>query len=222
MDTHPYHKIETLFERDDKFVVTDVLKNPLYGSFKTWHVTEKIDGTNIRVILDMDGNVNFAGRTDNAQFDATLYKYLQETFTPDKMQDAFWITEDEKSVKGEKVEAILYGEGYGAGIQKGGVYNKEKQFRLFDVLVAGEWWLGWDDVVDVANKLDIKTVPYCGDWTLEQIVANVKEGVPSNVALEENGDDKFIAEGIVGRTVEPLFDKRGNRVILKLKTKDFG
>jgi len=219
MDTHPYHKIETLFERDEKtHIVTDVLKNPLYGSFKTWHVTEKIDGTNIRVMLDKNGIVLFSGRTDSAQFDATLFAYLQETFTPDKMKAAFWNHED----RVEPTEAILYGEGYGAGIQKGGVYNKEKQFRLFDVLVAGEWWLGWDDVVDVAKKLDIKTVPYCGMWTLEQIVANVKKGVPSNVALEENYDEKFIAEGIVGRTVEPLFDKRGKRVILKLKTKDFG
>jgi len=209
-----YHKIETLFVRDDKFNVTDELKNPLYGSFKTWHVTEKIDGTNIRVTLNEDGTVLFGGRTDNAQIHADLYKYLQETFTPEKMQKAFWRDE-------EKTKAILYGEGYGAGIQKGGTYRPDKSFRLFDVLVADEWWLDWDNVTDIADKLEIKTVPYCGEWTLEQIVANVKEGVPSNVALEDSGNADLVAEGIVGRTVEPLFDKRGKRVILKLKTKDF-
>src|SRR4051794_23121084 len=39
-----YHKIETLFDRDEHFRVTDKLRNPVYGAFKTWHVTEKIDG----------------------------------------------------------------------------------------------------------------------------------------------------------------------------------
>ncbi len=74
-----YHKIETLFDRDGKFVVTR-LRNPVYGQFKKWHVTEKIDGTNIRVTLTEEGKVVLGGRTDAAQIPADLIQYLYETF----------------------------------------------------------------------------------------------------------------------------------------------
>jgi len=213
-----YHKIETLFERDAKFKVTDILRSPVYGSFKTWHVTEKIDGTNIRVTLLEDGTVLFGGRTDAAQLSTDLLAYLQRTFTPEKMQAAFWLPDEKGEV--QKVKAICYGEGYGAGIQKGGNYRPDKSFRLFDVLVSDKFWLDWKNTEDVAQKLCIKTVPYLGDFSLDEIVTMVKKGIPSVTAKEESGKDTM-AEGIVGRTVEPLFDRRGKRIILKLKTKDF-
>ena len=222
-----YHKIETLFDRDANFgVMVDKLRMPVYGSFKLWHVTEKIDGTNIRVILNLDGTVTLGGKTDNASLPADLVTYLHATFTPEKMKNCFWHYAGPEEAP---VKAILYGEGYGAGIQKGGNYRKDKSFRLFDVVVMGlsgdreiPNWLDWENVEDVAQKLGIKTVPFCGFWTLEQIIANVKEGVPSNVAIEDSGNSAYaMAEGIVGRTLQPLFDHRGKRIILKLKTSDF-
>jgi hypothetical protein len=136
------------------------------------------------------------------------------------MKSALWLPDEVGEISPVKV--VLYGEGYGAGIQSGGVYRPDKSFRLFDVLVDDQWWLSWENVEDIAKKLDIKTVTFLGFWTLEQIIANVKEGVPSNVALEDSGNSTHIAEGIVGRTIEPLFDRRGKRIILKLKTSDFG
>ena len=60
-----YHKIETLFERDEK------TKKLINGKFRdetieflkdnTWVFTEKVDGTNIRVYWD-GHRVQFAGR----------------------------------------------------------------------------------------------------------------------------------------------------------------
>jgi hypothetical protein len=50
--------------------------------------------------------------------------------------------------------------------------------------------------------------------TLEEATRLVAEGVDSRI-----GSGK--AEGLVGRTSEPLFDSRGHRLIVKLKTKDF-
>lgn len=210
-----YRKIETMFERDEKFRVTDRLKMPVIETIKEWDVTEKIDGTNIRIMLSQDGKINFGGRTDNASIPSSLLQTLFSMFSVEKMKEVFWRDD-------VPVAAVLYGEGYGAGIQKsGGNYRKDKSFRLFDVLIDGKWWLDWDNTKDIAGKLGIKTVPYCGRWTLEQIIENVKEGVPSNCALEDSGNDKFISEGIVGRTIEPLFDKRGRRLIIKLKTRDY-
>ena len=60
---------------------------------------------------------------------------------------------------------------------------------------------------------------FLGEYSLDKIVEYVKEGFDSVVAEEEGTPRK--AEGLVGRTIEPLFDKRGRRLIIKLKTKDF-
>lgn len=212
-----YHKIDTLFERDGTFVVdTSQPRHPVIATIREWDVTEKVDGTNIRVMLNESGDVTFNGRTDNAQLPGDLIQYLAKTFTPSKMAAAF-------TREGEPLPSVvLYGEGYGAGIQKGGAYRKDKAFRLFDVLVSGKWWLDWQNVCDVAAKLDILTVPYLGRWTLPEIVNGVRNGVTSKVALEDSGNADVQAEGIVARPIETLFDKRGKRLIIKLKTKDFG
>lgn len=204
-----YPKIETLFERDANFkVIPDKLRNASYGIIKSWQFTEKIDGTNIRMIWQ-DGKLKFGGRTGNAQLPADLIQHLYEITDIGKLKEIFINT-----------SIVIYGEGYGAGIQKGGAYSPTKQFIVFDILVDGKWWLSWDNVCDIANKLNLKTVPYLGEWTLEEGVEFVKKGFESILARETTGQN-ILAEGIVGRTCETLYDKKFNRMIVKLKTKDF-
>jgi ATP-dependent RNA circularization protein (DNA/RNA ligase family) len=202
-----YHKIETLYERDEKtFRIKPelTLKNRVYGLLKSWRWTEKIDGTNIRVIWK-DGKLTFGGKTDNAQIHADLIKYLYETFSPARLDEVFADADG---------EVVLYGEGYGAGIQKGGGnYSATKKFILFDVRV-GTWWLSQENVNDVAQKLGIDVVPDFGDMTLEEATEIVRKGFPSRIGTGQ-------AEGLVGRPIEALFDKKGHRLIVKLKTKDF-
>lgn len=48
----------------------------------------------------------------------------------------------------------------------------------------------------------------------------VKGGLNSVCAKEDSGQISK-AEGIVAKTVQPLFDNKGHRVIIKLKSKDF-
>src|SRR3990167_2951250 len=158
-----FPKIETLYQRDEKHNLTDELKMPVIKTISEWDVTEKIDGTNIRIILDIGGKMRIGGRTDSASIPADLIKVLYEMFNAEKMKEVFWLPGKE-GVK-QPVSAILYCEGYGAGIQKAGSgYRKDKSFRLFDVLVADRWWLDWPNTCDVAVKLGIKTVPYLGRW----------------------------------------------------------
>ena len=220
-----YPKIETLYERDEqthRLKPELILKNPVYGDIKTWRWTEKIDGTNIRVIWRPAGIVidnstpelTFGGRTDNAQIHADLVRWLYEHVTAEKMRAVF-----------PESAAIIYAEGYGAGIQKGGGdYSTIKKIIVFDVFVVdpvnskmGGWWLNWESTCDVASKLGLDVVPYLGEMTLEEATEKVRLGFKS-LAAEVSSKD---AEGMVGRTREALFDKKGHRLIVKLKTKDF-
>jgi hypothetical protein len=204
-----YHKIETLYERDERTfkVKPGVLKNRVYGIIKTWHWTEKIDGTNIRCTWDHAAStVTFGGRSNEAQLPAELVKWLYENIGVTRLAEIFPDT-----------DAVIYGEGYGAGIQKGGgLYSPTKKLIVFDVLVDGKWWLSWENTCDVAAKLSLDVVPYVGEMTLEEATAMVRAGFASQL----NGGQKQ-AEGLVGRTVEAVFDKKGHRLIVKLKTKDF-
>jgi hypothetical protein len=205
-----YHKIETLYERDEttfKLKPDLILKNRTYGLIKTWQFTEKINGTNIRCIWDhTTGKLTFNGRSDNAQIHADLVRYLYENIPVENVCAVF-----------PDVSAVIYGEGYGAGIQKGGGdYSSAKKFIVFDVMVDGKWWLNWEGVCDVAAKLHLDVVPFIGEMTLEDATALVRGGFPSRL----NGG-KALAEGLVGRPAETLFDKKGARLIVKIKTKDF-
>ena len=232
-----YPKIETVFNRDkDTFRVTDELRDSSFGQFKTWLVTEKIDGTNIRVSLEPElpsvdsgtvGSawetvrrngpwvVRFYARTDAGQIPPFLLEYLEATFTLDRME-AVWRGDPPYSM-------VLYGEGYGERIQKGGGnYRQGVSFRLFDVLVADRSWLDWTNVVDVASRLGIPYVPCDGTQTLEQIVKMVKEGGPqSTVAYEENRGKEIMAEGVVARSEPYLYDRHGRPLRFKLKNIDY-
>ena len=210
-----YPKIPTLFTRDPKTHKVNVgeYSHPVFGTIDKWDVYEKIDGMNIRIIWEIpscfkNGVLTFGGRTDNAQIPAKLLPYLNEHFTVETMKGAF----------PECDFVTIFGEGYGAGIQNGGKYNPEQRFRVFDVMV-GEWWLKPEDVDDVAQKLDIRIAPRIGLLPLSFAVERARAGCLSLVDVAEG--EQRNAEGIVARPVEQLYFRNGDRVMWKLKTKDF-
>jgi len=110
----------------------------------------------------------------------------------------------------------LYGEGYGAKIQKGGgnYLPNGVSFVLFDVLIEN-WWLERPNMLDIADKLDIQTVPIREMGTLHDGIAIIKNGLNSTWG-------NFRAEGLVCKPYVELFNRKGDRVITKLKHKDFG
>jgi ATP-dependent RNA circularization protein (DNA/RNA ligase family) len=206
-----YPKIDTLFERKEDFTVdTTKLKRSVVATISTWDVTEKIDGTNVRISLSESGEVSYGGRTSNAQMPTDLLMKLVHLFPAEKLRNVFW---DEAKHSGKGV--ILFGEGYGPGIQKGGgLYRQDKSFILFDVLFENKWWVDHENVVNIAKKLGIDSVPYLGRMNLDQMINLVHLPFKSAIGT---GD----AEGIVARPIEALFDKHGERLIIKLKTRDF-
>lgn len=206
-----YHKINTMFKRDmdgNKQIIEGQWVDPVlrYLADAQWFLTEKVDGTNIRVYWD-GKDVTYGGRTDSAQIPNGIINRLNDLFysTPAKarLREVF-----------PDGGVTLYGEGYGAKIQKGGGnYKQTQDFVLFDVKV-GDLWLERANVEDVAEKLKLDVVPIIDVGTLHEAIAMVKDGITS-----EWGD--FEAEGIVARPVVELLDRRGNRIITKIKARDF-
>lgn len=206
----PYPKIRNLFKRDPN----TKYKTVLYGEYtlpefeyltnNRWVFTEKVDGTNIRVMSFPSGDVVFGGRTNNAQLPAKLVQRLGELFPPhSKLHNQF------------PDGACLYGEGYGAGIQKGGGnYSATQEFVLFDIRV-GDYWLDRETLHDITNSLDIAIVPIVGSGTLTDAVKFVKD-------CSRSCWGNFQAEGIILYPEVQLFDRTNHRIIAKSKCKDFG
>jgi ATP-dependent RNA circularization protein (DNA/RNA ligase family) len=205
-----YHKIQTVFKRDPANKHKTLLEGewtlPEFEYLKDnkWIFTEKVDGTNIRIIYK-DGKITYGGRTDRAQIPATLVERLNDRFIP--------LTETIKSGFGD-ADMCLYGEGYGAKIQKGGgKYREDQDFVLFDIKV-GDWWLQRSDVENIAEEYGLDVVPILGEGTLEDMVNQARNGIDSTW-----GD--FQAEGYVARPSTELKTRAGHRVITKIKCKDF-
>lgn len=173
-----------------------------------WEATEKVDGTNIRVMWDVVDHimdVRFGGKTDESQMPTKLLRRLQELFTAERMEKVFNLT-----------PACLYGEGYGAGIQSGGIYIPDRQdFILFDVKI-GDWWLKRPDMEEIAKTLGIKIVPVVDYMTLEKAVRLTETGMPSLLTPKPQ-----IMEGLVLRPQVELKNRKGDRIMTKVKHKDF-
>lgn len=214
---HEYHKIPSIWKRSEERphpVLHGEFNRPefayLYDAL--WVFTEKIDGTNIRVMWD-GHEVTFGGRTDRAQIPAPLVNRLNELFGGDAGEQIF-----EQNFGDAPV--TLFGEGYGKGIQKGGgdYLPDGVDFILFDVQV-GDWLLKREDVERVAGYFDIKVVPVYSTTTLRIMHEDMKVKITKGVGFLSHIKDGE-AEGVVGTPLVPLYNRKGERVIVKLKVSD--
>lgn len=208
-----YPKINGLYKRDDKGrFMFDQFARPefkfLYNMEWLW--TEKVDGTNIRLAYhggdsDFRGHevAYIAGRTDRAQIPKDLLDNLVALQQGIPWEDHF------------DGPVTLYGEGYGTKIQNGGAtYGGDPRFVLFDVKV-GPWWLEYGDVVDVGRKLGIPVVPLVFQGPI-----NRAENIVTNPTFKSAWGE-FTPEGVVGRPPTTLFNKKGERILCKVKVKDY-
>lgn len=210
-----YPKINSLYKREekgDRKIMLGDYSCPEFTTIDKWTVTEKVDGTNIRITFDRKNTgVEIQGRSDEAQIPPHLFKVLQETFTWLKMDGVFK----------ESNYVVLFGEGFGPKIQSGDYYCKTPSFVLFDVFCSG-FWLKREDVAELAGKLGIDHVPlllnYEGDtvWKTQDIVEFVQGRPLSGIAKEQH-----VMEGIVARSEPLMMFRIGGPILFKLKAKDF-
>jgi len=214
MNFPKYSKISNVYNRDPE---TGKIKEGEYA-YKVfrqlediiWVGTEKIDGTNIRLTWNGD-RVGILGKREESQIPEFLFDALVKRYCTPEVEELF-----EQSFGGTPV--VIYGEGYGKGIQACGVkYIPDgNDFIMFDVCFPeSKQFLSWGDVVDIGAKLNIKCVPVVACGPLPALVRQVKIKPYSVVAKEE-----LVSEGIVARPMTELRTNQG-RVMCKIKTRDF-
>jgi hypothetical protein len=238
-----YHKIHALYKRYTPEVInqlksegvdtSDIKKGSfIFGEYArpefellkdvNWQFTEKVDGTNIRITLDtfypgmkVKHCLKIGGRTDKAVIPKPLIESIEELIPPKKFYNCFIDSLDKKSSCQYPWPIVLYGEGYGKKIQKGGgdYISDGVSFILFDVRI-GHVWLTRESVEDVADKLGIKVVPVIAEGSLQKGIDLATNGFPSQ--LKDTPP-----EGLIAKTKPELLDRRGQRIITKLKLCDF-
>lgn len=201
-----YESIKNVFKRDP-----DTHKL-IHGSFSLpefeylqnckWIWTEKVDGMNVRVILN--DNADFRGRSDAAHMPSALMKRLRNEFDTEEILE---------KTSGYGADLCLYGEGAGPGIQRGDKYGPEQFFIMFDAMTT-YGWASRRDMLDIAKQFHVMTVPVIFEGTVEAAINTVKHGFMSWFG-------NFYAEGLVGRPVQELQNQWGGRIIVKIKHRDF-
>lgn len=223
----PYPKINSLYKRyregplKNKVIVGDYADETIAClADAQWTWTEKVDGTNVRLGWDQafrpeDAVAYVYGRTDNAQFPNDLLKVLTQTLVDraDLLADTF----------NEGVAVTMYGEGYGAGVQKGGgLYRPDKGFVLFDILITTlstgqRTWLLRPAVEDIAAKLGLDIVQTVFQGTIPEAVEAVHDRT-----WKSAWPDVAVPEGLVGIPIAGILDRRGHRIATKVKDADVG
>lgn len=197
-----YGDIENLYR------ATEVLEHSVV-------VTEKLHGTNVRVMWTTGGLV-LGGRNE------IIYKDGQSTNHDGYGFGAFMEKHPALeffSDSGEYDDYVFFGEYHGANIQKGVKYCDQKDFRVFDVVKPDGTYCDWEDVVEICRKVGFKTVPVLleGRVTLDDLNAlmnkNSQTAIENGFNLENN-----IAEGVVVKPLKAKLDKHGNPLRAKFKS----
>lgn len=202
-----YRKIANVFKFDAKYKNIVGLNEP-FNSLKNlmWVGTEKVDGTNIRIIWD-GYKIELKGRTDNAQFQGDLFDTLSQMFLTKEMEYVFEQIFENK-------EVVIYGEGYGPKIQAGGdLYSDKPKFIVFDINIDGHY-LKRDNVLDICEKLNLDVVPDIFLGTIDEAKKFVSKHPSSTI------NEKHEMEGLVLELPLEIFDKNGNPLKCKVKYRD--
>lgn len=201
-------------------------KRPEILSVKHVVATEKLHGTNFRLFfpagMTSTGEVRFGGR--NEEFEAgtdgfyggrpvrwfrdraNLLQRMFEVFTSYGFTDV-----------------TVFGEAFGAGIQKGVRYvaSDEVLFRAFDVMV-GDNFVTYDIFVKVCEEAGLPRVPevWRGEPSVTAFDALLEQ---ESIEAKNNGvtAEGNISEGVVIRSSPLLRDVFGQWLIIKHKSERF-
>jgi len=231
----PYSSIETLYVRSKETNKLDFsqIRSPEWEAVRDWCFTEKVDGTNIRVIVT-NQDITVKGRSDNATLPPGIKDAVFAMFNHERIIEHF---------KEGKPNAILpddwcvtfYGEGYGPGIKGSDPMQYKPQgakkgFRCFDIKFGGPESNHWCDIEQwqyLCINLGILPVNLIG-WYSEPLPTGrdaaynmMQTYLPRSYCALEDGGTQEHGEGFVARPEYPLFNRWGERLIFKLTRREF-
>lgn len=202
----PYERRQISEKKYSKYVDYNLPREellPYMNNETDWIISEKIDGTNTRIIWD-GYTLQVKGRTDASH----LQGYQNELL--DMLEGNGNYLFDETF--GES-EVIIYGETFGGKIQ-GNPHKTEPTFQVFDINIGG-LWLRYEDIQEISDKLGLEMVPHSviKGW---DAVLNAFVNV---YTIKNNAGEYF--EGLVALPAHMPLTRTGERVITKIKVADF-
>lgn len=227
-----YDKILAPFARDTaKSKYVDIMKFSRH-EFEMlanvgWNWTLKIDGTNINVIWDGE-RVSYVGHTEKTQFNERTKKFLDETFLTPEAETIFEDLYGKRPVK-ISMEFVSKDMNQNYGYIEGAVY-------IFDIfnMETGKIWTSEETLNTFVERFEGSRVfiaPFIGYMNIWDAVDLAKgyeiiwnrhpEKWKGENILIKNPLGPYTIEGIVGRLPYELFDNNGNRIITKVKCKDY-
>lgn len=221
---HSYTKIETVRQRDlngTKRLIPGTFRDPAVKYLKDlpWEVQEKVDGTNVQIWFD--GNrVQIMGRDEKSLIPDELMEVLKAKFLNDETEQLFeqmFPPKLDEEGNEKLVEVSIFGEGIGPKIQKvGKLYGDDYRFLVFDIRVGGVYLEKNSDLwLQMVSAFDLETVPTIVDMTIEEAEEYVKMKPQSLI------NPKAPMEGVVMRPHVRLYNQKGERIIVKVKCRDY-
>lgn len=191
-----------------------------------WNWTLKIDGSNVNVIWDGE-RVSYVGHTDKTLFNERTKKFLDETFCTSEAETVFEDLYGEQPVK-ISMEFVSKDMSQNYGYIDGAVF-------IFDIFngSTGKVWTSEETLDAFVSKFEGNNVfvaPFIGYMNIWNAidVAKAYEVIWNRHPERWSEEDKiknplgpYVIEGLIGRLPYELFDNNGNRVITKVKCKDY-
>lgn len=176
---------------------------PYMNDSTKWWVSEKMDGTNTRIIWD-GYKVNVMGRTASSQLQGYQNELLRTLIENDnyKFDETFGTQ-----------PVIIYGEAIGGKIQKN-PHGVEPQFQVFDVNIDGVW-LEYQNVQEISENLGLTYNDHVLFDSWDKVIDIFKD------MKKARNDYNQYFEGIVAVPENMPLTRTGERVITKIKVKDF-
>ena len=177
-----------------------------YLAKNLWAYKRKLNGENMRVLWDGEQAI-WNGKTNDFKTDAETIDYMNSIFQEEIFEEKF----------GREKQVLLFGERMAPNSQGNELKLEKVEFVLFDVKI-GDTWLEPENLYVIAKYFNIRT---CYDFMRpEDKKRNYVDTLENLINATVNGKFKDW-EGIVASPATGLYNRKGERLICKIKNHDY-
>lgn len=199
-----YHHIEAptvLTRKDGKYAKKRSMTKFSSEEFRLlnknfWYAKRKYDGTNMRIYWDGNRAV-WNGKTNKFTPTKEIAECMDNLISEEVFEEVF----------GRK-EVMIFGELMGEGIQGNELGIKGLKLIVFDIKIGGIW-LQPEDILAISENMGLEACDFVGFGSLEQLIQRIHDGFYRGY------------EGIVVEPAGRFRDCKGNRIICKIKNRDY-